>query len=109
MTSSRKSLLPALADTPLDYAKLRNKRVARWVITYLNELHTFGSETAHHKMQNTYPAEIDEGNLTACLFGGVRLLVRLAIIERFGRHKWSMMLGLMHGTINDRSVAWSSA
>ena len=69
LTSSLKSLLPALVDTLLDYAKLRNKRVARWVISYLNLLHTFGNETAHHKMQNTYPAEIDKGNVTACLLG----------------------------------------
>jgi hypothetical protein len=52
----------------------RKKRVAEWVISYLNLLHTFGNEMAHHKMQNTYPAELDEGDLTACLFGIQRVL-----------------------------------
>ena len=55
--------------TPFDIMQgLRRERVAEWVICYLNLLHAFGNESAHHKTQNTRPSEIDGDDLAACLF-----------------------------------------
>jgi hypothetical protein len=61
--------------TPFEVMQsLRKKRVAEWIISYLNLLHAFGNETAHHQTQNTHPPEIDEDDLAACLFGIQRVL-----------------------------------
>ena len=53
---------------------LRKQLVAEWVISYLNLLHAFGNEAAHHKTQNTRPPEIDSSDLAACLFAIQRVL-----------------------------------
>jgi hypothetical protein len=53
---------------------LRKQLVAEWVISYLNLLHAFGNEAAHHKMQSTHPPEIDSHDLTVCLFAIQRVL-----------------------------------
>ncbi len=61
--------------TPFDIMQsLRKKLVAEWVICYLNLLHAFGNEAAHHKTQNTRPSEIDGDDLAACLFAIQRVL-----------------------------------
>jgi hypothetical protein len=53
---------------------LRKRQVAEWVISYLNLLHAFGNEAAHHKTQNTHPPEIDGHDLAMCLFAIQRVL-----------------------------------
>lgn len=61
--------------TPFEIMQgLRKKLIAEWVICYLNLLHAFGNETAHHKTQNTHPPEIDGDDLAACLFAIQRVL-----------------------------------
>jgi hypothetical protein len=54
--------------------ELRKIMVAEWVIGYLNLLHAFGNEAAHHKTQNTTPIEIDGYDLGICLFAIQRVL-----------------------------------
>jgi hypothetical protein len=54
--------------------RLRTKLVAEWVISYLNLLHVFGNESAHHKTQDTHPPEIEGRDLVVCLFAIQRVL-----------------------------------
>jgi hypothetical protein len=61
--------------TPFEIVQgLRKNLVAEWVISYLNLLHAFGNEVAHHKTQNTRPPEIDSPDLVVCLFAIQRVL-----------------------------------
>jgi len=61
--------------TPFDTMQaLRKHLIAEWVICYLNLLHAFGNEVAHHKTQNTHPPEIDGRDLAVCLFAIQRVL-----------------------------------
>jgi hypothetical protein len=53
---------------------LRKQLVAEWVISYLNLLHAFRNEAAHHKTQNTHPPQIDGHDLAVCLFAIQRVL-----------------------------------
>jgi hypothetical protein len=54
--------------------ELRKLLIAEWVIGYLNLLHAFGNEAAHHKTQNTHPSEIDGDDLAICLLAMQRAL-----------------------------------
>jgi hypothetical protein len=61
--------------TPFEIMQgLRSELVAEWVISYLNLLHAFGNEAAHHRTQNSHPPEIDSDDLAACLFAIQRVL-----------------------------------
>jgi hypothetical protein len=61
--------------TPFETTQgLRRQKVAEWVICYLNLLHAFGNEAAHHRTQNTHPPEIDGHDLAVCLFAIQRVL-----------------------------------
>ena len=43
-------------------------------IVHMDMLHAFGNESAHHKTQNTHPAEIAGDDLAVCLFAIQRVL-----------------------------------
>jgi hypothetical protein len=61
--------------TPFEIMQgLRKRLVAEWVICYLNLLHAFGNESAHHKTQITQPSEIEDRDLAVCLFAIQRVL-----------------------------------
>jgi hypothetical protein len=61
--------------TPFEIMQgLRKQLVAEWVICYLNLLHAFGNESAHHKTQITHPPEIEGHDLAVCLFAIQRIL-----------------------------------
>jgi hypothetical protein len=64
-----------LKDHKQIFKRLRDeKQIAEWVISYLNLLRVFGNETVHHKTMNTYPQEIVENDVVACLFAIQRVL-----------------------------------
>jgi hypothetical protein len=54
--------------------ELRSRHIAEWVIRYLDLLHAFGNEAAHHKTQHTRPPEIESEDLTVCLFAIQRVM-----------------------------------
>jgi hypothetical protein len=61
--------------TPFETTQeLRKLLVAEWIISYLNLLHAFGNEAAHHKTQNTHPSEIAGHDLAVCLFAIQRVM-----------------------------------
>jgi hypothetical protein len=61
--------------SPYDATKeLRKLLIAEWVISYLNLLHAFGNEAAHHKTQNSMPSEIKGHDLGICLFAIQRVM-----------------------------------
>lgn len=54
--------------------ELRRQLISEWIICYLQLLHAFGNEVAHHKTLNTRPQHIEGHDLAICLFAIQRVL-----------------------------------